>query len=88
MRITSGSSLRFDVLEKSEGFSINQNQECFPYLLLLLFRDNFYSVACKSCLDRQDLGLIFKNYSAVAIKRSIDSVRYQDYSEIFHSEFV
>lgn len=88
MRITSGSSIRFDVLQRTEGFSISQNQECFPYLLILLFRDNFYSIACKSCLDRQYLGLVFKNYSAVAIKRSIDSVRYQDYLEIFHSEFV
>nr|YP_009690812.1 maturase K [Oleandra articulata]QEG57592.1 maturase K [Oleandra articulata] len=86
MRITSGSPLRFDALQRSEGLIINK--DCFPYLLLFLFRDNFYSVACKSCLVRQDVGLILNTCSAVATKRSIDSVRYQDYSEIFYSEFV
>nr|QKV46093.1 maturase K [Selliguea yakushimensis] len=86
MRITSGSPLRFDALQTIE--EIIFNKDCFPYLLLLLFRDNFYSVACKSCLDRQNVDLIFKTCSAVATKRSIDSVRYQNYSEIFYSEFV
>lgn len=86
MRITSRSPLRFDALQKIE--KIIFNKDCFPYLFLLLFRDNFYSVACKSCLDRQDVDLIFKGCSAVATKRSIDSVRYQNYSEIFYSEFV
>lgn len=82
MKTTAGSLPKFDVLQKSEG------QDCFPYLLLLLLRDNFYSVACKRCLDRQDVGLVFGGCSAAAIRRSIDSVRYQDYSEIFYSEFV
>nr|YP_010889642.1 maturase K [Cyrtomium macrophyllum]WJJ69490.1 maturase K [Cyrtomium macrophyllum] len=86
MKITSGSLPRFDVSRRSEGLSINQ--DCFSYLLLLLFGDNFYSVACKSCLDRQDVDLIFGACSAVATKRLVDSVRYQDYSEIFYSEFV
>nr|QBA55922.1 maturase K [Macrothelypteris torresiana] len=86
MKTTSGSPLKFGVSQKSEGLSANR--DCFPYLLLLLFRDNFYSVACKRRLDRQDIGLVFGACSAAAIKRSIDSVRYQDYSEIFHSEFV
>lgn len=86
MGITYGSSLRFDTLQRSEGLIINQ--DCFPYLFLLLFRDNFYLVACKSCLDRQDAGLIFKTCSAIATKRLIDSARYQDYSDIFYSEFV
>nr|YP_010117313.1 maturase K [Microsorum cuspidatum]QPM99580.1 maturase K [Microsorum cuspidatum] len=86
MRITSGFPLRFDALQRIE--KIIFNKDCFPYLLLLLFRDNFHSVACKSCLDRQDVDLVVKGYSAVATKRSIDSVRYQNYSEIFYSEFV
>nr|QJQ36403.1 maturase K [Pyrrosia petiolosa]QJQ36842.1 maturase K [Pyrrosia petiolosa] len=86
MRSNSGSSLRFEALHRTE--EIISTNDCFPYLLLLLFRDNFYSVACKSCLDKQDIGLIFKAFSAVATKRSIDSVRYQNYSEIFYSEFV
>nr|YP_009425702.1 maturase K [Cystopteris chinensis]ASU94403.1 maturase K [Cystopteris chinensis] len=86
MKTTYGSSSNFDVSHKSGGLSINQ--ECFPYLLLLLLRDNFYSIACKRCLNRQNLGLVFGACSAAATKRSIDSVRYQDYSEIFYSEFV
>lgn len=86
MKITSGSPTRFDLLHRSEWLSINQN--CFSYLLLLLFRDNFYSIACKSCLGRQDLNLVFGAANSVATKRLIDSVRYQDYSEIFYSEFV
>lgn len=83
---TSGSFSKFDILQKSEELSINRG--CFPYLLLLLLRDNFHSIACKRCLDRQDIGLVFGACSAAATKRSIDSVRYQDYSEIFYSEFV
>nr|YP_009427279.1 maturase K [Pseudophegopteris aurita]ASU95980.1 maturase K [Pseudophegopteris aurita] len=86
MKTTFGSLPKFDALQKSEG--LNTNRDCFPYLILLLFRDNFYSVACKRCLDRRDIGLVSGACSAAAIKRSIDSVRYQDYSEIFHSEFV
>lgn len=86
MKTTSGSLPKFDVLRGSEGLSANR--DCFPYLLLLLFRDNFYSVACRHCLDRRGVGLVFGSCSAAATKRSIDSVRYQDYSEIFHSEFV
>nr|YP_010402935.1 maturase K [Bolbitis x multipinna]UQV94742.1 maturase K [Bolbitis x multipinna] len=86
MKITSGSPPRFDLLHRSEWLSINQ--DCFPYLLLLLLRDNLHSVACKSCLDRQGLNLVFGTCNAVATKRLIDSVRYQDYSEIFYSEFV
>mgnify|MGYP007023531476 CR=1 FL=1 len=86
MKITSGSLPRFDVSRRSEGLSVNQ--DCFSYLLLLLLRDNFYSVACKSCLNRQDINLSFGACSAVATKRLVDSVRYQDYSEIFYSEFV
>lgn len=85
-KTTSGSLPKFDVLQKSEGLSANR--DCFPYLLLLPFRDNFYSVACRRCLDRRDVGLVFGACSAAATKRSIDSVRYQDYSEIFYSEFV
>nr|QKV47491.1 maturase K [Platycerium bifurcatum] len=86
MRIKSGSSFRFDALSRTE--EIIPNNDCFPYLLLFLFRDNLYSVACKSSLDKQNVGLIFKSFSTVATKRSIDSVRYQNYSEIFYSEFV
>nr|UWK23903.1 maturase K [Lemmaphyllum carnosum var. drymoglossoides] len=86
MRITYGSSLRFDALQRIE--KIIFNKDCFPYLLLLLFRDNFHSVACKSCLHGRDVDLIVRGCSAVATKRSIDSVRYQNYSEIFYSEFV
>nr|YP_009424999.1 maturase K [Ampelopteris prolifera]ASU93699.1 maturase K [Ampelopteris prolifera] len=87
MKTTSGSLPKYDVLRKSER--LNTSQDCFPYLLPLLFRDNFYSVAYKRCLDRRgDLGLVFGACSAAAIKRSIDSVRYQDYSDIFYSEFV
>nr|YP_010117225.1 maturase K [Neocheiropteris ovata]QPM99492.1 maturase K [Neocheiropteris ovata] len=86
MKITSGSPPRFDVLQRLE--KIIFNKDCFPYLLLFLLRDNFYSVACKPCLDRQDVDLLLKGCSAVATKRSIDSVRYQNYSEIFYSEFV
>nr|YP_010886158.1 maturase K [Athyrium otophorum]WJH16389.1 maturase K [Athyrium otophorum] len=86
MKTTSGSLPKFDVLQKSEGLSANR--DCFPYLLLLLLRDNFYSVACRRCLDRRDIGLVFGACSAAATKRSIDSVRHQDYSEIFYSEFV
>nr|QKV46184.1 maturase K [Phegopteris decursive-pinnata] len=86
MKTAFGSLPKFDALQKTEGLSANR--ECFPYLFLLLFRYNFYLVACKRCLDRQDIGLVFGACSAVAIKRSIDSVRYQNYSEIFHSEFV
>nr|YP_009690901.1 maturase K [Pecluma dulcis]QEG57681.1 maturase K [Pecluma dulcis] len=86
MRITSGSPLRFDALQTNERILFNK--DCFPYLFIFLFRDNFYSIACKSCLNNQDVGLIFKACSAVAIKRSIDSVRYQNYSEIFYLEFV
>nr|YP_010267298.1 maturase K [Brainea insignis]QKV47330.1 maturase K [Brainea insignis]UIF93898.1 maturase K [Brainea insignis] len=86
MKTTSRSLPKFDVLQKSEGLSVNQ--DCFPYLLLLLFRDNFYSVACKRCLNRRSINLVFGACSAAATKRSIDSVRYQDYSEIFYSEFV
>nr|YP_009427367.1 maturase K [Rhachidosorus consimilis]ASU96067.1 maturase K [Rhachidosorus consimilis] len=86
MKTTSGSSHKFDVLQRSEGLSFNR--DCFPYLLLLLLRDNFHSVACKRRLDRRDVGLAFGACSAAAIKRSIDGVRYQDYSEIFYSEFV
>nr|WVH13679.1 maturase K [Tectaria coadunata] len=86
MGTTFGPSPRFDVLQRSER--LITNQDCFPYLFLLLFRDNFYSSACKSCLDKQDINLRFKACGAVATKRLIDSVRYQDYSEIFHSEFV
>nr|YP_009774178.1 maturase K [Pyrrosia subfurfuracea]QIZ74793.1 maturase K [Pyrrosia subfurfuracea] len=85
MRINSGSSFRFEALHRTE--EVIFNNDCFPYLLLLLFRDNFYSVACKSCLSKQDVGLIFKASGAVATKRSIDSVRYQNYSEIFYSKF-
>nr|YP_009691167.1 maturase K [Davallia solida var. fejeensis]QEG57947.1 maturase K [Davallia solida var. fejeensis] len=86
MGITYGSPLRFNALQRSEKLIINQ--DCFPYLFLLLFRDNSYLVACKSCLDSQDTALIFKACSAVATKRLIDSARYQDYSDIFYSEFV
>lgn len=86
MKTISRSLPKIDVLQKSEGLSINQY--CFPYLLLLPFRDNFYSIACKRCLDRRSVNLVFGAYSAAATKRLIDSVRYQDYSEIFYSEFV
>nr|YP_010045908.1 maturase K [Platycerium bifurcatum]QPG85954.1 maturase K [Platycerium bifurcatum] len=86
MKLKFGSSFRFDALSRTE--EIISNNDCFPYLFLLLFRDNLYSVACKSRLDKQDVGLIFKTFSAVATKRSIDSARYQNYSEIFYSEFV
>nr|YP_009425878.1 maturase K [Deparia pycnosora]ASU94579.1 maturase K [Deparia pycnosora] len=86
MKTTSGSLPKFDVSRGSEGLSANR--DCFPYLLLLLLRDNFYSVACRRCLDRRGVGLVFGSCSAAATKRSIDSVRYQDYSDIFHSEFV
>nr|YP_010157127.1 maturase K [Cyclosorus interruptus]QRG01261.1 maturase K [Cyclosorus interruptus] len=86
MKTTYGSLPKYDVLRESERLSTSQ--DCFPYLSLLLFRDNFYSVAYKRCLDRRDLGLVFGACSAAAIKRSIDSVRYQDYSDIFYSEFV
>nr|YP_009426405.1 maturase K [Diplazium dushanense]ASU95106.1 maturase K [Diplazium dushanense] len=86
MKTTFGSLPKIDALQKSEGLSANQ--DCFPYLLLLLFRDNFYSVACKRFLDRRDISLVFGACSAAATKRSTDSVRYQDYSEIFYSEFV
>nr|QKV47154.1 maturase K [Lepisorus hederaceus] len=86
MRITSGSPPRFDALHGIE--KIIFTKDCFPYLLLLLLRDNFYSVACKSCLDGRDVDLIVRGCGAVATRRSIDSVRYQNYSEIFYSEFV
>nr|YP_010211671.1 maturase K [Leptochilus decurrens]UBI43124.1 maturase K [Leptochilus decurrens] len=86
MRITSGSPLRFDALQGIE--KIISNKDCFPYLFLLPFRDNFHSVACKSCLGRQNVDLTFKGCSSVATKRPIDSLRHQNYSEIFHSEFV
>nr|QKV46801.1 maturase K [Oceaniopteris gibba] len=86
MKTTFRSLPKFDVLQKNEGLSVNQ--DCFPYLLLLLLRDNFYSVACKRCLDRRSVNLVFGACSAAATKRSVDSVRYQDYSEIFYSEFV
>nr|YP_009425438.1 maturase K [Austroblechnum melanocaulon]ASU94139.1 maturase K [Austroblechnum melanocaulon] len=86
MKTTSRSLPKFDVLRKSEGLSVNQ--DCFPYLLLLLLTDNFYSVACKRCLDRRSVNLAFGACSVAATKRSVDSVRYQDYSEIFYSEFV
>nr|YP_009427542.1 maturase K [Woodsia macrochlaena]ASU96243.1 maturase K [Woodsia macrochlaena] len=86
MKITSGSLPKFDILQKSEGLSINQ--DCFRYLLLLPFRDNFYSVACKRCLGRRGVGLVFGACSATATKRLIDSARHQDYSEIFYLEFV
>lgn len=86
MKTTSISLPKFDVLQKSEGLSVNQ--DCFPYLLLLLFRDNFYLIAYKHFLDRRSINLVFGACSTAAIKRSIDSVRYQDYSEIFYSEFV
>nr|QCD15588.1 maturase K [Dryopteris crassirhizoma] len=84
--MTSGSPPKFDVSQRIGGLSINQ--DCFLYLFLLLFRDNFYSIACKSCLDRQGVDLIFGACSAISTKRLIDSVRHQDYSEIFYSEFV
>nr|YP_009426317.1 maturase K [Diplazium dilatatum]ASU95018.1 maturase K [Diplazium dilatatum] len=86
MKITSGSFPKLDASQKIEGLSASQ--DCFLYLILLPSRDNFYSVACKRCLDRQGIGLVFGACSAAATKRSTDSVRYQDYSEIFHSEFV
>nr|QKV46889.1 maturase K [Grypothrix triphylla] len=90
MKTTSGSLTKYDVLHdvshKSER--LRTSQDCFPYLLLLLFRDNLYSVAYKCCLGRRDLGLVFGACGAAAIKRLIDSVRYQDYSDIFYSEFV
>nr|YP_010117400.1 maturase K [Neolepisorus fortunei]QPM99667.1 maturase K [Neolepisorus fortunei] len=86
MRITSGSPPRFDALQKIE--KIIFNKDCFPYLLLLLLRDNFHSVACKSRLDGRDVDLVVRGCSAVATKRSIDSVRHQNYLEIFYSEFV
>nr|YP_009426141.1 maturase K [Diplaziopsis javanica]ASU94841.1 maturase K [Diplaziopsis javanica] len=89
MKTTSGSFSKFGVLRRNEGLSINR--ECFSYLLLFLFRDNFYSVACKPCgycLDRRDMDLVSRACSAAATKRLIDSVRYQEYSEIFYSEFV
>nr|YP_009426229.1 maturase K [Diplazium bellum]ASU94930.1 maturase K [Diplazium bellum] len=86
MKTTSGSLPKIDALRKSEGLGLNR--DCFPYLFLFLFRDNFYSVACKRCLDRRDIGLVSGACSAAATKRSTDSVRYQDYSEIFYSEFV
>uniref|UniRef100_A0A248RCW1 Maturase K n=2 Tax=Diplazium unilobum TaxID=1678212 RepID=A0A248RCW1_9MONI len=85
MKTISGSLPKIDALRKSEG--LGANQDCFPYLLLLLSRDNFYSVACKRFLGRRDIGLVFGACSAAATKRSTDSVRYQDYSEIFYSEF-
>nr|YP_009920746.1 maturase K [Woodwardia japonica]QMS48595.1 maturase K [Woodwardia japonica] len=86
MKTTSGPLPKIDVLKNSEGLSINRDR--FPYLFLFLFRDNFYSVACKRCLDRRSINLVLGACSAAATKRSIDSVRYQDYSEIFYSEFV
>nr|YP_009426752.1 maturase K [Homalosorus pycnocarpos]ASU95450.1 maturase K [Homalosorus pycnocarpos] len=89
MKTTSGYFPKIDVLRRSEGLSINR--ECFPYLLFFLLRDNFYSVACKPCkhcLDRRDMDLVSGACSAAATKRSTDSVRYQEYSEIFYSEFV
>nr|YP_009427191.1 maturase K [Onoclea sensibilis]ASU95892.1 maturase K [Onoclea sensibilis] len=85
MKTTSRYLPKFDVFQE-EGLSVNR--DCFPYLLLLPPRDNFYSVACKRCLDRRSVSLVFGACSAAAAKRSIDSVRYQDYSEIFYSEFV
>lgn len=86
MKTTSEPYFKFGVLRKSER--LTYDQDCFPYLFFLLFRDNFYSVACKRCLDRRDVGLIFGACGAVAIKRSIDSMRYQKYSEIFYSKFI
>nr|YP_009690634.1 maturase K [Lomariopsis japurensis]QEG57414.1 maturase K [Lomariopsis japurensis] len=100
MRRTFGSSLLFDASHRSEelitnkeGLSINWeklnfNQDWFPYLPLFLLRDDSYQSACKSRLGRQDIGLNFEACSAVTTKRSIDSMRYQDYSEILYSEFV
>lgn len=85
-KITSGSPPKFSVSQKIGGLSINR--DCFLYLFLLLFRDNFYSIACKSRLDRQGVDLIFGACSAISTKRLIDSVRHQDYSEILYSEFV
>nr|YP_009427455.1 maturase K [Stegnogramma sagittifolia]ASU96155.1 maturase K [Stegnogramma sagittifolia] len=86
MKTTRGSLPKFDVSHKSERLSASQ--DCFPYLPLPLFEDNFYSIAYRRRLDRRDFGLVFGACSAAAIKRSIFSVRYQDYSDIFYSEFV
>lgn len=86
MRIMLESSLEFDVLHKIEDTIFNKDY--FPYLFLFLFKDDCYSIACKSCLNKKDVDLIFKACSAVTTKRLIDSVRYQNYSDIFYSEFV
>nr|YP_010702050.1 maturase K [Asplenium incisum]WCL38340.1 maturase K [Asplenium incisum] len=86
MKTTSEFYLKLDVLRKSER--LTSNRDCFLYLFFFLFRDNIYSVACKHCLNRQDVGLLFGACGATAIKRSIDSMRYQEYSEIFYSKFV
>nr|YP_009425263.1 maturase K [Asplenium prolongatum]ASU93962.1 maturase K [Asplenium prolongatum] len=86
MKTTSEFYLELDVLRKSER--LISNRDCFSYLFFFLFRDNLYSVACRQCLDRQDAGLLFGACGATAIKRSIDSMRYQEYSGIFYSKFV
>nr|YP_010702138.1 maturase K [Asplenium castaneoviride]YP_010702226.1 maturase K [Asplenium ruprechtii]WCL38427.1 maturase K [Asplenium castaneoviride]WCL38515.1 maturase K [Asplenium castaneoviride]WCL38603.1 maturase K [Asplenium ruprechtii] len=86
MKTTSEFYFKLDVLQKSER--LTSNRDCLPYLFFFLFRDNLYSVACKHCLDRRNAGLLFGACGATAIKRSIDSMRYQEYSEIFYSKFV
>nr|YP_009426839.1 maturase K [Hymenasplenium unilaterale]ASU95540.1 maturase K [Hymenasplenium unilaterale] len=86
MKTTSELYFKFGILRKIER--LTYDQDCFPYLFFLLFRDNFYSVACKRCLDKRDVGLIFGACGAAAIKRSIDSMRYQKYSEISYSKFI
>lgn len=86
MKTTSKFYLELDVLRKSER--LIPNRDCFSYLFFFLFRDNLYSIACRQFLDRQDAGLLFGACGATAIKRSIDSMRYQEYSEFFYSKFV
>nr|YP_009425175.1 maturase K [Asplenium pekinense]ASU93873.1 maturase K [Asplenium pekinense] len=86
MKTTSEFYFKLDLLRNSER--LTSNRDGFPYLFSFLFKDNFYSVACKHCLDRRNVGLLFGASGAIAIKRSIDSMRYQEYSEIFYSKFV
>nr|USW06934.1 maturase K [Asplenium scolopendrium var. americanum] len=86
MKTTSEFYFKLDLLRKSE--SLTSNRDYLSYLFFFLFRDNIYSAACKHCLDRRDIGLLSGACGATAIKRLIDSMRYQEYSEIFYSKFV
>nr|YP_011030777.1 maturase K [Hiya brooksiae]WQT71181.1 maturase K [Hiya brooksiae] len=85
MRTTYGSLSKFDALQKSEKLSVIP--DCFPYTFLFLFKENFYSIARKRGLDKPNIDLVFGACSVVATKRSIRSIRDQNYSEIIYSEF-